>query len=82
MDCSSKDVFQFAGKEVVLVTTGNSLRAGEIDAFAKRVNAHGGRLARHVTRRSWTGGPSVGHDPRLLPRMSTWRRSAAPRARG
>jgi flavodoxin len=37
------------GKEVVLVTTGNSrFEQGETDAFAKRVEAHGGRLVRHV----------------------------------
>jgi hypothetical protein len=36
-------------KEVVLVTTGNSrFEQAEIDAFAKRVEAHGGRLVRHV----------------------------------
>ncbi len=37
------------GKEVVLVTTGNSrFEQAETDAFAKRVAAHGGRLVRHV----------------------------------
>jgi len=37
------------GKEVVLVTTGNSrFEQAEIDAFAKRVEARGGRLIRHV----------------------------------
>jgi hypothetical protein len=37
------------GKQVVLVTTGNSrFEQVEIDAFAKRVEAHGGRLIRHV----------------------------------
>jgi flavodoxin len=37
------------GKEVVLVTTGNSrFEQAETDAFAKRVEAHGGRLVRHV----------------------------------
>ena len=37
------------GKEVVLVTTGNSrFEQAEIDAFAKRVEAHGGHLVRHV----------------------------------
>jgi len=37
------------GKEVVLVTTGNSrFEQVETDAFAKRVEAHGGRLVRHV----------------------------------
>jgi hypothetical protein len=36
-------------KQVVLVTTGNSrFEPAEIDAFAKRVEAHGGRLTRHV----------------------------------
>ena len=36
-------------KEVVLVTTGNSrFKQVEIDAFAKRVEARGGRLIRHV----------------------------------
>jgi flavodoxin len=38
-----------AGKEVVLVTTGNSrFEQAETDAFAKRVEAHGGQLIRHV----------------------------------
>lgn len=38
-----------AGKEVVLVTTGNSrFEQAETDAFAKRVEARGGRLIRHV----------------------------------
>jgi hypothetical protein len=33
----------------VLVTTGNSrFELAEIDAFAKRVEAHGGRLVSHV----------------------------------
>lgn len=37
------------GKEVVLFTTGNSrFEKTEIDAFAKRVEAHGGRLVHHV----------------------------------
>jgi flavodoxin len=37
------------GKRVVLVTTGNSrFEQAEIDAFAKRVEAHGGRLVSHV----------------------------------
>jgi len=37
------------GKQVVLVTTGNSrFEQAEIDAFAKRVEAHGGRLVSHV----------------------------------
>jgi hypothetical protein len=37
------------GKEVVLVTTGNSrFEQTETNAFAKRVEAHGGRLVRHV----------------------------------
>lgn len=37
------------GKEVVLVTTGNSrFEQAEIDAFAKRVKAHGGLLIRHI----------------------------------
>lgn len=37
------------GKEVVLVTTGNSrFEQGETDGFAKRVEAHGGRLIHHV----------------------------------
>jgi flavodoxin len=37
------------GKEVVLVSTGNSrFEQVEIDAFAKRVEARGGRLIRHV----------------------------------
>lgn len=37
------------GKEVVLVTTGYSrFEQAEIDAFAKRVEARGGRLIRHV----------------------------------
>jgi flavodoxin len=37
------------GKEVVLVTTGNSrFEQAEIDAFAKRVEARGGRLIGHV----------------------------------
>lgn len=36
-------------KEIVLVTTGNSrFEQSEIDAFAKRVEAHGGRLIRHI----------------------------------
>jgi hypothetical protein len=38
-----------AGKRVVLVTTGNSrFEQAEIDAFAKRIDAHGGRLVKHV----------------------------------
>jgi hypothetical protein len=38
-----------AGKEVVLVTTGNSrFKQTETDAFGKRVEAHGGRLLRHI----------------------------------
>jgi hypothetical protein len=37
------------GKEVVLVTTGNSrFEQAETDAFARRVEARGGRLVRHV----------------------------------
>ncbi len=37
------------GKEVVLFSTGNSrFEQAEIDAFAKRVEARGGRLIRHV----------------------------------
>ena len=37
------------GKEVVLVTTGNSrFEQAEIDAFAQRVEARGGRLISHV----------------------------------
>jgi len=37
------------GKAIVLVTTGNSrFEQAEIDAFAGRVEAHGGRLVRHV----------------------------------
>jgi hypothetical protein len=37
------------GKEVVLFTTGNSrFDRAEIDAFAKRVEARGGQLIRHV----------------------------------
>lgn len=37
------------GKQVVLVTTGNSrFKQTETDAFAKRVEAHGGHLIRHV----------------------------------
>lgn len=37
------------GKEVVLITTGNSrFEQAETDAFAKRVEAHGGRLIRHI----------------------------------
>jgi hypothetical protein len=40
---------ELTGKEVVLVTTGNSrFEQVETDAFAKRVEAHGGRLVRHV----------------------------------
>lgn len=36
-------------KELVLVTTGNSrFEQSEIDAFAKRVQARGGRLIRHI----------------------------------
>jgi flavodoxin len=39
----------FTGKEVVLVTTGNSrFEQIEIDAFRKRVEARGGRLIHHV----------------------------------
>ena len=39
----------FTPKEVVLVTTGNSrFEQSETDAFAKRVEAHGGRLIRHI----------------------------------
>lgn len=38
-----------AGKEVVLVTTGNSrFKQSETDAFAEQVEAHGGRFIRHV----------------------------------
>ena len=38
-----------AGKEVVLVTTGNSrFVQSEIDAFASRVEARGGRLIQHL----------------------------------
>jgi flavodoxin len=37
------------GKEVVLVTTGNSrFEQAETDAFARRVEARGGRFVRHV----------------------------------
>jgi flavodoxin len=37
------------GKEVMLFSTGNSrFEQAAIDAFAKRVEAHGGRLIRHV----------------------------------
>ena len=37
------------GKQVVLVMTGNSrFEQSEIDAFAKRIEAHGGRLVRHI----------------------------------
>lgn len=37
------------GKEVVLVTTGNSrFEQVEIDAFGRRVEARGGRLLRHI----------------------------------
>jgi hypothetical protein len=37
------------GKQVLLVTTGNSgFEQAEIDAFAKRVEAYGGRLMRHI----------------------------------
>ena len=40
---------ELTGKEVVLVTTGNSrFEQAETDAFAKRVEARGGRLIRHV----------------------------------
>ena len=39
----------FSGKEVVLVMTGNSrFEQVQIDAFASRVEAHGGRFLRHV----------------------------------
>ena len=39
----------FAGKEVVLVMTGNSrFKQSEIDTFATRVEAHGGRLIHHI----------------------------------
>jgi hypothetical protein len=38
-----------AGKDVVLVMIGNSrYKQDEIDAFARRVEAHGGRLIRHL----------------------------------
>ena len=38
-----------SGKDVVLVMTGNSrYKQGEVDAFAKRIEAHGGRLVRHL----------------------------------
>lgn len=38
-----------SGKDVVLVMTGNSrYEQEEINAFAERVRARGGRLARHV----------------------------------
>ena len=37
------------GKEIVLVTTGNSrFEQTEIDAFARRVEARGGRLIHHL----------------------------------
>lgn len=37
------------GKEIVLVTTGNSrFKQEEIDKFAIRVGAQGGRLIRHI----------------------------------
>ena len=37
------------GKDVVLVMTGNSrYEQSEIDAFAKRIEAHGGRLTNHL----------------------------------
>jgi hypothetical protein len=37
------------GKDVVLVMTGNSrFEQSEIDAFAKRIEAHGGRLTNHL----------------------------------
>ena len=40
---------ELTDKEVELVTTGNSLfEQAETDAFAKRVEARGGRLVRHV----------------------------------
>ena len=40
---------ELKGKEVVLVTTGNSrFEQMEIDAFGKRVEARGGRLIRHI----------------------------------
>ena len=40
---------ELTGKEVVLVTTGNSrFEQAEIDSFAKRVEAHCGRLVSHV----------------------------------
>ena len=40
---------QLMAKQVVLVMTGNSrFKQTEIDAFQKRVEAHGGRLIRHV----------------------------------
>lgn len=40
---------QLTGKEVVLVLTGNSrYKQEEIDAFAARIHARGGRLVRHV----------------------------------
>ena len=40
---------ELKGKEVVLVTTGNSrFEQAEIDAFGKRVEARGGRLIRHI----------------------------------
>jgi hypothetical protein len=40
---------ELRGKEVVLVTTGNSrFEQAEIDAFGKRVEARGGRLIRHI----------------------------------
>ena len=40
---------QLSGKEVTLVTTGNSrFEQSETDAFARRVEARGGRLIRHV----------------------------------
>ena len=37
------------GKEVVLVMTGNGrFKQEEVDAFAERIQARGGRLARHI----------------------------------
>ena len=37
------------GKDVVLVMTGNSrFEQSEIDAFVKRIEAHGGRLTNHL----------------------------------
>jgi hypothetical protein len=47
--CTYVEQAALTDKQVVLVTTGNSrFERAEIDAFAKRVEVHGGRLVSHI----------------------------------